>query len=87
MKVVKNAFVVPDRSIWLRVSRVDRTYAYHASTDGHFWRMIRYFTIGDDVEQHRIGFEGQSPTGDGCAVSFDQIRFARQRLHDMRDGS
>jgi regulation of enolase protein 1 (concanavalin A-like superfamily) len=82
-----NAFAVTDRSIWVRASRVDRTYAYHASADGEFWRMIRYFTIGDDVDQHRIGFEGQSPTGDGCTVRFDQIRFAQQRLHDMRDGS
>ena len=29
-----NAFVVPGRSVWLRVSRVDRVYAYHASLDG-----------------------------------------------------
>jgi len=82
-----NAFAVTDRSIWLRVSRIDHTYAYHASTDGNLWRMIRYFTINDDVEQHRIGFEGQSPTGEGCAASFDEIRFARDRLRDMRDGS
>lgn len=82
-----NAFAVSDRSIWLRVSRVGHTYAYHASTDGEYWRMIRYFSIGDDIERHRIGFEGQSPTGDGCTATFDQIRFVHERLHDMRNGS
>ena len=82
-----NAFAVADRSIWLRVSRVSHTYAYHASTDGEYWRMIRYFSIGDAIERHRVGFEGQSPTGDGCTATFDQIRFSQERLRDMRDGS
>lgn len=82
-----NAFAVPERSIWLRVSRVDHTYAYHASTDGEFWQMIRYFAIDDAIDEHRIGFEGQSPTGEGCAVRFDEIRFTQQRLGNMRDGS
>jgi regulation of enolase protein 1 (concanavalin A-like superfamily) len=82
-----NAFTVAGDSIWLRVSRVGHTYAYHASADGAYWRMIRYFSIGDAIERHRIGFEGQSPTGDGCTATFDQIRFARERLPNMRDGS
>jgi regulation of enolase protein 1 (concanavalin A-like superfamily) len=82
-----NAFAVEDRSIWLRVSRVGHTYAYHASTDGEYWRMIRYFSIDDAIERHRVGFEGQSPTGDGCTATFDQIRFSQERLRDMRDGS
>jgi regulation of enolase protein 1 (concanavalin A-like superfamily) len=82
-----NAFAFIDRSNWLRVSRFGHTYANHASTDGNLWRMIRYFTINDDVEQHRIGFEGQSPTGEGCAARFDKIRFVQDRLRDIRDGS
>ncbi|HWM22251.1 MAG TPA: DUF1349 domain-containing protein [Ilumatobacteraceae bacterium] len=82
-----NAFVVPDRSVWLRVSRVDHVYAFHASTDGQAWRLIRVFTLGELVDGHTVGFEVQSPTGDGCVVTFDDIRFAAQRLDDLRDGS
>jgi uncharacterized protein len=82
-----NAFTVPDRSVWLRVSRIDRVYAYHASTDGTTWQLIRVFTMGDRVSEHRIGFEAQSPTGDGCTVSFNDIRFAPHRLAELRDGS
>jgi regulation of enolase protein 1 (concanavalin A-like superfamily) len=82
-----NAFVVPDRSVWLRVSRIGRVYAYHASTDGNRWTLVRVFTLGDTVTGHRIGFEAQSPTGDGCTVTFDDIRFAPHRLDDLRDGS
>ncbi|GAA1751359.1 DUF1349 domain-containing protein [Luedemannella helvata] len=82
-----NAFTVADRSIWLRVSRIDRVYAYHASTDGTTWQLIRVFTLGDQVSEHRIGFEAQSPTGDGCTVTFTDIRFVPDRLAELRDGS
>ena len=82
-----NAFVVPDRSVWLRVSRVDRVYAYHASTDAITWQLVRVFSLGGAVADHRLGFEVQSPTGDGCTVTFDDIRFTGQRLADLRDGS
>lgn len=85
-----NAFVVPGRSVWLRVSRIDRAYAYHASEDGRRWRMIRFFTLDGAEgapERELIGFEAQSPTGDGCEVTFQDIRFVPERLADLRDGS
>jgi regulation of enolase protein 1 (concanavalin A-like superfamily) len=82
-----NAFVVPDHSVWLRVSRVDHVYAYHASTDARTWRMVRVFSLGDSLTDHTVGFEVQSPSGEGCAVTFDEIRFVRVRLVDLRDGS
>ncbi|PRY44887.1 DUF1349 domain-containing protein [Umezawaea tangerina] len=82
-----NAFVVPENTVWLRVSRLDRVYAYHASTDGKTWQLVRVFTLGDAVADHRVGFEVQSPTGEGCPVTFDRIRFTGERLSDLRDGS
>ena len=82
-----NAFVVDGRTVWLRVSRIDHALAYHASLDGKAWRMIRFFTIDGASTSAAIGFEAQSPTGDGCVVTFDDIRFTRERLSDLRDGS
>jgi regulation of enolase protein 1 (concanavalin A-like superfamily) len=82
-----NAFVVPGTSVWLRLSRIDQAYAYHASADGKQWRMIRYFRVGESPVSVKVGFEAQSPTGDGCTVTFDDIRFAPERLGDLRDGS
>ncbi len=82
-----NAFVVPERTVWLRVSRIDRVYAFHASTDGVVWALVRVFRLGEDVTGHRIGFEAQSPTGDGCSVTFDQVTFTAERLEQLRDGS
>ena len=82
-----NAFVVADRSVSLRVSRVDNVYAFHASTDERTWQLIRVFTLGTALDAHMIGFEAQSPTGDGCVVTFDRITFTSERLADLRDGS
>jgi regulation of enolase protein 1 (concanavalin A-like superfamily) len=82
-----NAFAVPGRTAWLRVSRIGRTYAYHASLDGKSWQMIRVFLLREETSGDSIGFEGQSPTGDGCTVTFDDIRFLPQRLAEVRDGS
>ena len=82
-----NAFVVDGRTAWLRVSRIDQAFAYHASLDGKTWRMIRFFTIDGTSRSDAIGFEAQSPTGNGCVVTFDNIRFTRERLGNLRDGS
>ncbi|MEU5913290.1 DUF1349 domain-containing protein [Micromonospora sp. NPDC047527] len=82
-----NAFVVADRSVWLRVSRIGRVYAYHASLDGRTWQLIRVFGFDGETSRDRIGFAGQSPTGEGCGVTFDEIRFRAERLADLRDGS
>jgi hypothetical protein len=82
-----NAFVVSGATVWLRVCRIDHAYAYHASMDGKTWRMVRFFTIGGFSTPAAIGLEAQSPTGDGCVVTFDEIRFTGERLADLRDGS
>ena len=82
-----NAFVVAERSVSLRVARVDHVYAFHASTDAITWQLVRVFSLGRAVADHRLGFEVQSPAGDGCTVTFDDIRFTGQRLADLRDGS
>ncbi len=81
-----NGEVVDGDSVWLRVSRVGRMFAFHASTDGRSWRFARAFTLDGD-EPARIGFEAQSPVGDGCEVAFDHLRFERRTLGDLRDGS
>ncbi len=82
-----NGFIVDGRTVWLRVSRIDRAFAYHASLDGKVWRMIRFFALGDTSASASIGFLAQSPTGDGCVVTFDEIHFTRERLSGLRDGS
>jgi uncharacterized protein len=81
-----NGFAVDEREIWLRVSRLDSAFAFHASTDGKFWHLVRYFTLWP-LARVAYGFEAQSPTGSGCTATFRDIAWRPDRLTDLRDGS
>jgi hypothetical protein len=80
-----NGFTFESRSIWLRVARLGGAFAFHASTDGAYWHMIRHFAI-DSSATVDAGFLVQSPTGEGCAVAFDAIAYTPARLAALRTG-
>jgi len=77
--------MVPDDHVWLRVSQFGSAFAFHASLDGDRWLMVRYFTL-DDPSEIAVGFQAQSPTGDGCTVTFSDIQFTATPLTDLRAG-
>jgi regulation of enolase protein 1 (concanavalin A-like superfamily) len=72
--------------LWLRISRSRRAWAFHASTDGAYWQLLRYFTLGE-ASGARVGFMAQSPRGAGCTAIFDAISFTAGGPKDLRDGS
>jgi regulation of enolase protein 1 (concanavalin A-like superfamily) len=82
-----NAFAVDGHRAWMRVSRVGQAYAFHGSTDGERWELLRLFRLDAPSAEVRLGFEVQSPHGEGCAVRFDRVRFASATLAELRDGS
>jgi regulation of enolase protein 1 (concanavalin A-like superfamily) len=91
-----NAFTVAaGEPLWLRICRLGRAWAFHASTDGSSWQFVRYFSLdrpsdgqvtSDDADAARVGFEAQSPLGSGCRVSFKEIAFSAGGLIDLRSG-
>jgi uncharacterized protein len=82
-----NGFTVDGGEIWLRVARVGGAYAFHASHDGHFWDLVRYFALDADGSfDTRVGFLAQSPLGEGTTVGFTRIAYARRTLNDLRGG-
>ena len=81
-----NGVVLSGRDAWLRIARIGPAFAFHASRDGARWQLVRHFRLGASGEPG-VGFEAQSPTGDGCVVTFDEIRFEQRRLTDLRGGS
>jgi hypothetical protein len=84
-----NSFEVDGTVLWLRITRSGPAWAFHASTDGAWWRLVRYFTLGEDAsgDNAKVGFLAQSPTGDGCTVAFDEFAFRPNAPADLRDGS
>jgi regulation of enolase protein 1 (concanavalin A-like superfamily) len=80
-----NHFAVAGGHVWLRIARGGGCFAFHASTDGALWRLVRYFAL-DDPAGISVGFEAQSPTGEGCRIRFDEIRYEAGRQVDLRCG-
>ena len=83
-----NSFEVTEPALWLRVTRSGAAWAFHASTDGSWWRLLRYFSLGGDAaELVQVGFMAQSPAGEGCSATFDRITFRPGAPKNLRDGS
>ncbi len=80
-----NSVVVEGNSVYLRVYRHGEVFAFHYSLDGRYWHFVRYFTLGK-LEQLRLGFSTQSPTGAGCQADFSEIRYMPGILADLRSG-
>ncbi len=80
-----NSVTIADRSVYLRLYREDRVLAFHYSLDGRYWHFVRHFSLGD-LEQAQVGFSAQSPMGDGCEVTFSEIRYIPGPLSDLRNG-
>ncbi|MGW2032524.1 DUF1349 domain-containing protein [Streptomyces sp. NPDC001811] len=82
-----NSFTVDGDSVWLRVSRTGRAFAFHASRDGVRWTFVRFFTLGEEeAGAALVGFMAQSPVGEGCAVRYDHIAFRPGGPGGLRDG-
>jgi regulation of enolase protein 1 (concanavalin A-like superfamily) len=81
-----NSFETAGGPLWLRITRSGRAWAFHASEDGTWWRLLRYFTLGESSGA-RVGFMSQSPTGKGCTAVFDNIVYKPGAPADLRDGS
>jgi uncharacterized protein len=84
-----NSFEVDGNSLRLRITRSGRAWAFHASTDGSWWRLLRYFSLGEDPQKEpaSVGFVAQSPTGKECTADFDDIVYRAGAPENLRDGS
>lgn len=80
-----NSTYIDDNSVYLRLYREGDRLAFHYSEDGEYWHMVRHFTIGD-LQDVRIGFSAQAPTGEGCQVEFSEVSYRAAELSDIRNG-
>ncbi len=81
-----NSFETAGGPLWLRITRSGRAWAFHASTSGGHWQLLRYFSLGE-ASGARVGFLAQSPMGISCTAVFDSIAFRPGAPADLRDGS
>lgn len=80
-----NSVVLDSAAAYLRVAGLGTAFALHYSLDGATWHFVRYFALQHSAGL-RAGFSVQSPTGDGCTVTFSEIRYKTTLLGDLRSG-
>lgn len=80
-----NSHVVDDPEVFLRLSRGEHGWVFHASGDGAEWRFIRTFRMAS--ETIKVGFLAQAPTGPACTARFADITLTTSAPVDLRDGS
>lgn len=80
-----NSVPIDGRSVYLRIAKQGITFAIHYSTDGQYWHMVRYFTLGT-LANLQVGLSAQSPLGKGCTAVFSQIAYRPGVLSDLRSG-
>ena len=61
-------------SVFLRIAKSAKTYVFYFSEDGKQWHILRTFSLDTDLPI-RVGFESQSPAGDGATAQFDSITY------------
>ncbi|MGH3210875.1 MAG: DUF1349 domain-containing protein [Trebonia sp.] len=81
-----NSFETAGGPLWLRITRSGRAWAFHASVNGSYWQLLRYFTLGE-ASGARVGFLAQSPMGAGCTAIFDSVTYKPGAPADLRDGT
>jgi regulation of enolase protein 1 (concanavalin A-like superfamily) len=81
-----NSVPIIGKSAYMRVAKRDHSFAFHFSTDGAMWHLVRHFALGSDSAPLKFGFLAQSPTGEGCTVRFDTIAYEERNLTDLRSG-
>jgi len=81
-----NAVHLESNTVYLRIYREGDTFAFHFSDDGKYWHLVRHFTLRKLLSL-QVGFSVQSPTGAGCRAHFEEIRYRRGQITDLRNGS
>lgn len=80
-----NSRPIDGHEIYLRITRKTDIFAFHFSQDGHYWHLVRYFTLGPLVSL-QAGFSSQSPTGSNCRTLFSEIHYRARAVKDIRSG-
>jgi len=80
-----NSVVIAEKEVYMRLAQTPKTTVFHYSHDGHYWHMVRYFSLGD-LASVQVGFSSQSPRGQRCRAVFSEIRYTPGILKDNRSG-
>jgi len=77
-----NSVSIPGNTVHLRIAKSGSAYVFYFSSDGKAWHVLRVFSLGEDLKPS-LGFESQSPAGDGTEVVFSEIHYSPKKISDI----
>lgn len=79
-----NSIAISGNTVYIQIAKSGPAYVFYSSTDGKSWQVLRVFSLGESSKA-RIGFESQSPAGDGAEIVFSEIRYSTKKITDIYD--
>ncbi|MCM3626723.1 DUF1349 domain-containing protein [Paenibacillus glycanilyticus] len=80
-----NGCNIDDNTVWLQMCRSGRSFAFHYSTDGEHFDMMRFFALPVD-EIVKVGLLAQSPLGNGGNRIYENLTIERKTVKNIRMG-
>lgn len=80
-----NGASIEGDEVWLQLARKGDVFAIHYSLDGQDFKMARLAWL-PMAETIKVGFEAQSPTGEGGWRNFRQVSLQNHSPADIRAG-
>jgi regulation of enolase protein 1 (concanavalin A-like superfamily) len=77
-----NSIPISGNTVYLQIAKSGPAYVFYSSVDGKSWQILRVFSLGDGVKQ-KVGFESQSPAGDGAEAVFSEIHYSNKKITDI----
>ncbi|OOM79323.1 hypothetical protein CLPUN_16930 [Clostridium puniceum] len=80
-----NGCNIDGNEVWLQVARTKNSFAFHYSTDGTKFYMMRFFNLPVE-ETIKVGFLAQAPTGKGGERIYSNFLLEHKTVKNIRMG-
>lgn len=80
-----NGCNIEDNTVWLQICRSGTSFAFHYSTDGENYYMMRFFHLPVD-EVVKVGLLAQAPLGSGGKRIYEDLLIERKTVKNIRMG-
>src|SRR5262249_56711500 len=77
-----NSVPISGNTVYLQIARSGSAYVFYFSSDGKNWQIVRVFSLGEGLKP-KVGFESQSPAGQGTEVVFSEIHYTAKKIGNI----
>ena len=80
-----NGCNIDSNSVWLQITRVGNSFAFHFSEDGVTYYMMRFFNLaaGKTIQ---VGLLAQAPQGNGGIRTYENLTIEKKTVKNIRFG-